>query len=164
MSPQELIYFSLQCAVEIEPSKHIAAADFVTFRFQGCHPLIPTIVPLFVALHLRSLNCCRIRPLSYLAFDFITELVEKEEAQAGEFVELPEFFFEHASIFMTEQIESLVSELKSLRMAKLWKGMQSINGKPVKVTGLTRWEFNEIKPAVIEALRFGKKLEHSAFA
>lgn len=158
MGPEELVNLSLQQEVEIEPFTTIAPKSFLTFYFRGCSPLRSCRVPLYFALHLRSLALCSIVHPPYVSKEFITDLVRRERIESS-FVELPDFFFEHISLFMTDEIESIVCELRSIRNGKIRKGLSSLDGKALYVTGLTRWEFNEFREMIRGPMAFGKKFE-----
>lgn len=157
MSPEELINLSLNYEVEIEPFTHIPPKRLITFDFKGCIPLKLSRVPLFLALHLRSLNLCSIQKPKYLTVDFIDGLIDKEKSDQS-FTDIPEFFFEHSYLFMSSEIESKVCELKSIRMTKIWKGLNAIDGKALYVNGLTRWEFNEFQEIIKKSIQLGREI------
>lgn len=96
----------------------------------------------------------------YLTRDFLDRLVEKEK-ESQSFVEVPEFLFEHGHIFMNDEIESRISELKRLRQGKVWQGLKDMDGKALYINGLTRWEFNEVKRVIVDAMRMGKEMEYN---
>ena len=144
--------------MEIEAHTAIPPIQLVTCSFAGCRPLAVSPAPLYLALHLRSANLCAIRPLPYLAKDALEGLIEKEKASQA-FTELPDFFFEHAYIFMDGSIESSVCELKQIRQDKIWRGLRDMDGKALYINGLTRWEFNEMKGVITEAMRLGKVVD-----
>lgn len=158
MSPEELINLSLQYEVEIESFSKIPPAVLLTFSFKGSNPLGTARVPLYLAFHLQSLLLCSIIRPRYISKNFIASLIQREKTEAN-FVELPEFFFEHTALFMSNDIESAVYELRTLRSAKIRKGLNSLDGKALYVTGLSRWEFNEFKKIIVAPMVFGRHLD-----
>lgn len=161
MLPTELINLALQHEVEIEPSTVVPPFNLLTYSFRGCKPLSLTTVPLYIALHLRNFNFCTIRTPLYLSREFLASLIQKENS-VDNFVEVPEYLFEHARIFMSDEIESLVADLRRIRMGKIWKGFRDMDGKALYISGLTKWEFNELKPVIVEAMKMGKRMEQSS--
>jgi GINS complex protein len=159
MTPEELINLSLQQEVEIEAHTSIPKTTLITYDFPGCHPLKVSRIPLYIALHLKSSNSCTIRMPVYLSKEFLSSLIEKEQRDR-QFVEVPEYLFEHAYLFMSNEIESLICELKRIRQNKIWKGLKDMDGKALYINGLTKWEFNEVKEAITSAMRIGKTIEH----
>lgn len=158
MSPEELLNLSLQYEVEIEAHTVIEPCQLRTFHFLGFLPLKTYRLPLYVALHLKSLNLCTIRTLPYLKKDYIINLIEKEKKDSN-FTEVPEFLFEHSYYFMNYEIESSICELKRLRMNKIWKGLSALDGKAICINGLTKWEFNQYKKFLTESFKFGKMID-----
>lgn len=158
MTPEELINLSLQQEVEVEGLATIKPLEMLTLNFKGCSPLRVTRVPLFLALHLRSLNFCSIRTPQYLTKEFLKSLVEKEKREAN-FVEIPEFTFEHAHFFTDSCMESALCELKAVRMGKIWRGLASMDGRALYINGMTRWEFNEFRDIILESMKLGKMIE-----
>lgn len=161
MAPEELINLSLEQEVAIESHTVIPAIQFETYSFPGGRPLLISQVPLYMALHMRNSNCCTIRVPSYLSREFLDDLIEKERGSQV-FVDVPEFLFEHAHLFMSDGIEASISELKRLRLAKIWRGLRDMDGKALYINGLTRWEFNEVKNVITDAMRLGKRIEGNA--
>lgn len=158
MSPEELVNLSLHYEVEIEAHTTIHPKDLLTFSFRGCAPLKISRVPLYVALHLRSLNLCTIRTLYCLTKDFLSSLIEKEKSEAN-FVELPDCLFELGHFFSNHEVESSLCELKRIRRIKIWKGLKNLDGKAICINGMTKWEFNELKDFIIDSMEFGKRIE-----
>lgn len=158
MTPEELINLSLQYEVEIEASTTVAPMELLTFSFKGCSPLKVTRAPLFLALHLRSLNFCSIKTPPYLTKEFLESLIEKERVETN-FVEVPEFIFEHAHFFTSGDMESSLCELRAIRMNKIWKGLGSMDGRALYINGMTRWEFNEFRDIILGTMRLGKTIE-----
>jgi len=158
MSPEELINISLQQEVEIEPHTHIPAHTFLTFALEECNPLIITRLPLFAAIYLQKSNQCIIRTPPYLSPACIKGIIEKE-LEGDAFVELPEYFYEHASLFSSNEIDPMVLELRRTRQKKIWMGLNDMDGKALKINNLTRWEFNEIKDVIIGGMEMGKEIE-----
>ncbi|KAM0680759.1 DNA replication protein psf2 [Glugoides intestinalis] len=161
MTPEELINLALQSEVEIEPYYHIAEQKLLTMDFKACLPLKSCRIPLYLALHLRALNLCSIQTPSYLLKEFIETLVQKEKTETG-FLDIPEFFFEHAIIFKNSETEHLLCELRCLRTGKAWKGLENLDGKALYVNGLTKWEFNELKDMIKGSMILAKKIECSS--
>ena len=157
MTPEELVNLSLNYEVEIEPFTQIPPKILLTFDFKGCIPLKLSRIPLYLALHFKSLNLCSIQTPKYLSPDFIDVLIDKEKSDQS-FTDIPEFFFEHSYLFMNSDIESKICELKSLRMTKIWKGLSSIDGKALYVNGLTRWEFNEFQEIIKKSIKLGREI------
>lgn len=157
MTPEELVNLSLNNDVEIEPFTSIPPKKLLTFDFKGCTPLKSARIPLYFALHLKSLNLCAIKTPKYLTADFLDVLIDKEKSSQS-FSDIPEFFFEHAYLFMNNEIESRICVLKSLRMAKVWKGLTALDGKALYVNGLSRWEFNEFKEIIQSSMRMGREI------
>lgn len=157
MSPEELVNLSLSYEIEIEPFTSIPPKKLLTFDFKGCSPLRSSRVPLFLALHFRSLNLCAIKMPKYLTIEFLDVLIEKEKEEQS-FSDIPEFFFEHTYLFMCNEIESRVCVLKSIRMAKIWKGLTALDGKALYVNGLSRWEFNEFKEIIQSSMAVGRDI------
>jgi len=160
MPPEELINLSLQYEVEIESFTKIPPATLLTLTFNGSSPLRIARLPLYLALHLQSLNLCSVVHPPYVSRSFIDSLVQRERTEQS-FVELPEFFFEHSSLFMSDEIESGVCELRALRSGKIRKGLGGLDGKALYVTGLSRWEFNEFRGMITGPIAFGQYLENS---
>ena len=158
MTPTELLNLSLQYEVDVESHTHLGAQRLISFDFKGLNPLKITKMPLYLALQLQSLNLCTIKKLYYLRKDFLQNLIDKE-TQESNFVELPEFLFEHAYYFKDNEIESKICELKNLRMSKMWKGLANIDGKALNITGLTKWEYNEYKEYILSVIKTGKDIE-----
>ncbi|KAI5179531.1 GINS complex subunit 2 [Pancytospora epiphaga] len=158
MTPKELINLSLQHEVEIEAHTTIPPIQLISYDFPGCRPLSISSVPLYMALHLRNSNYCTIRPLAYLAKNMLESIIERENASKA-FIELPDFFFEHAYIFMDSTIEASISELKQIRRDKVWKGLKDMDGRALYINGLTRWEFSEMRSVIIEAMKLGRKVD-----
>lgn len=159
MTPEELLTISMYDEVDIESNTILPPIDMLSFSFKGYQPLQIAKIPLYIALHLRSMNSCVIRTPLYLEKDFIENVVEREKKEEG-FVELPEYLFEHAYIF---EVESSLSELKQLRLLKILKGLNSLDGKALCINGLTKWEFNEIRESITEAMRIGKVISSEKF-
>lgn len=157
MTPEELINISLEDEVEIEPNTTIPAMKLITCKFEEAKPLGIYRYPFYIALHLQNSNYCKIRMPKYLSKEFLEDLIDKEERSIN-FVEVPEFIFEHAYFFMNDTIEPLIGKLKQLRLNKIWKGLKELDGKALFINGLTRWEFNEVKPMITEAMVIGKKI------
>lgn len=158
MTPEELTNLSLQFQVEIEPFTTIPPIKLLTFDFKGCMPLKTSRVPLYLALHLKSSNLCEIIPPRYVSKEFIKEVIEREKTNSN-FVELPEYFFEHNKLFMNEDIESLICDLRSIRNEKIRKGLSSLDGKALYITGLSKWEYNEYKEIIRRPMIVGKMIE-----
>lgn len=158
MTPEELINLALQSEVEIEPYSHISEQKLLTMDFKTCLPLKSCRIPLYIARHLKALNLCSIQTPSYLSKEFVETLVQKEKLETG-FVEIPEFFFEHAFLFKDSEIEHLLCELRCLRTGKAWKGLANLDGKALYVNGLTKWEFNELKDMIKDSMILAKKIE-----
>lgn len=157
MTPEELINLSLEDEVEIEPSTKIPSIYLHTFRCSEIKPLSICRLPLYIALHLKNSNFCTIRIPKYLSKEFLENLIEQEEVNSN-FTDLPEFIYEHSYLFMNETIEPLIAKLKRLRLVKIWKGLKEMDGKSLYINGLSRWEFNEVKPIITEAMIIGKKI------
>lgn len=160
MRPEDLINLSLQQEVEIESHTIVPTIQLHTYSFRGCRPLMISMAPLYLALHLRNSNCCSIKTPAYLMRDFLDNLIVREK-ESQNFIEVPEFLFEHAYIFMNNDIESAISELKRIRLAKIWRGLKDMDGKALYINGLTKWEFNEVRPVVLDAMRIGREIELS---
>lgn len=158
MLPNELVNISLEYEVDVEPFTTIPSQRFLSFEFKGCNPLKVSRMPLYLALHLQSLNLCSIQRPSYLSKDYLENLKEKERRESG-FVEVPEFLFEHAYLFMNNDIESAICEIKTLRMNKIWKGLSSMDSKALFINGLTKWEYNEFKDVIQRSISLGKFIE-----
>lgn len=157
MTPQELLNISLQYEVDIECLASIPPIKLITFKFPGCTPLTSIRIPLYLALHLKSLNLCTIIQPSYLSREYIEGILQKEKNEVS-FTEIPEFFFEHSYVFMNNEIESLVCELRCIRMNKIWKGLGTMDGKALYINGLSKWEFNEFKEIIKRAMKTGKEI------
>ncbi|KAI4291068.1 GINS complex subunit 2 [Pancytospora philotis] len=158
MSPEELINLALQYEVEVEAHSVVPAASFYSVAFRGLHPLTTASLPLYMALHLRSAGLCSIKTPQYLTKDFLEQLVERERTSQA-FVDVPEFLFEHAHVFMHNDIEPAIAELKQLRLEKIWQGLKDIDGKALYINGLTKWEFNEMRTVIVSAMELGKRVE-----
>ncbi|ELA42291.1 uncharacterized protein VICG_00691 [Vittaforma corneae ATCC 50505] len=158
MTPEELINLSLQYEAEIEAFTTIPAKRLLTFDFKGCSPLKTCRIPLYLALHLQSLNLCSIIPPQYISKEYVENIIQKEKTETN-FVELPEYFFEHSTLFMNDEIESAICELRSIRNSKIRKGLSNLDGKALYITGLSKWEFNQFKDIIRKPMVFGKKIE-----
>lgn len=160
MTPEELVNLSLQYEVEIESFTTIPPKKLLSFDFKGCTPLKTCRVPLYLALHLQSLNLCSVIPPQYISREYIEGIIQKEKTEPS-FVELPEYFFEHCTIFMNDEVESAVCELRSVRSGKIRKGLSNLDGKALYITGLSKWEFNQFKEIIRGPMIFGKKIEEA---
>ncbi|KAI5149075.1 GINS complex subunit 2 [Enteropsectra breve] len=158
MKPDELIFLSMQEDIEVEPTATLPPENFITFEFPGINLFRLAHIPLWAALHLRELGYCTIRTPEYLSPEYLERITAKEKAQ-DDFVELPEFIFEHAHLLKNTSIEYLIDELRRLRHQKLWDGIKQMDGLALFINGLTLWEFNEFRPIILDAMSIGKRIE-----
>lgn len=158
MKPEEMINIALQEEVEVEPQREIPKIELVDGVIENGTPLRVARMPLYIALHLQSAGYCLIKRPRYLTREFVTEILEQEKINKN-FLEIPPFFFEVARLLMPNGIDGEILELKRIRQSKIWQGLAAIDGKALCINGLTRWEFNEAREAILRAMSVGHMIE-----
>lgn len=158
MKPEEMINLALQEEIEVEVLKEIPRIELFGCAIGGSKELQLSRMPLYIALHLQGMGYCSVKVPVYLAKEFVSDLLEREQASKS-FIELPMHFFEMARLLMPNGIDGEILELKRIRQSKIWQGLSSLDGRALCINGLTRWEFNECRDVILGAMKTGHMIE-----
>ena len=96
-------------------------------------------VPFYLALELHKINRCQIELPDYLNIDFLQTLYEEEKENVVELSPLPNHFFEHTKIFLTNklitkkvnEISSLIDQIEKMRYIKICRKLKTLNNQLV---------------------------------
>uniref|UniRef100_A0A0X3P914 DNA replication complex GINS protein PSF2 n=1 Tax=Schistocephalus solidus TaxID=70667 RepID=A0A0X3P914_SCHSO len=83
MNPNELEFLAENDLIQIIPRFKMEAIDLIEHFVGPFQPNIPCEVPLWLAIHLRRQQKCRIIPPTWLCVTSLTEFKEAEELESG---------------------------------------------------------------------------------
>ncbi|XP_054284181.1 probable DNA replication complex GINS protein PSF2 [Macrosteles quadrilineatus] len=165
MDPSEIEFIAERQTVSIIPKftsnnvLHLISGDVGPFRAG-----LPVIVPLWVAVHLRQKQKCRIIAPEWMNVNTLLEKKE-EEKQSRLFTKMPnEHYMEVAHMVLTvagndiqrpDAIRTAVKDLWDLRIAKLRSSMDVFiksQARTAKLDHLTQLEINSVRPLLPDTL------------
>ncbi|KAI5188640.1 GINS complex subunit 2 [Nematocida sp. AWRm77] len=154
--------------VTVTPLVYLDKAEMIEGTFGPFHPMVPAVVPFYVALFLKYALVCVIHPPEWLSVKYLKNAVEQEKELPDEFGEIEMYLFENAEACLTHctiledisEIRILIKELKELRMAKLLKGLEYIDTPIIGTNHLTFFEFRKIKEYILPHLEIEKIKDH----
>lgn len=165
LTPQQVEFLASDVMVEVLPTVAMGELALLGGRVGPLEPQVPARVPLWLAVHLKKRNRCRMRPPEWLAKAALEKLLERERALGNEawaslpspfFVELAMLMLEHAreAVAESERVRQLVEQVLDARRAKVLAGLASVQGPTVvvKLNNLTLGELNLLRPFLAPAL------------
>lgn len=108
---------------------------FISGRFGPLEAGVECDVPIWLALHLRKSNRCRIKIPFWLQVDQLKEVLEEEKASNGVFQQMPYHYIEIAQLLLTnawedfknpDEVKTLVRDVENIRMDRLRVGALSV--------------------------------------
>ncbi|CAL8074554.1 unnamed protein product [Calicophoron daubneyi] len=157
MNPMELEFIAEDETIQIIPRFTMDAIQLIAFSVGPFYPNVPTTVPLWVALHLRQQQKCRILPPEWLTVDKLNECKEAEQASAGctepphkHYMEITTLLLQHAAedIQSPETVRTIVRDLWDTRVGKLVSsvtGFISSGASSARVSQLTNLELATLR-------------------
>ncbi|KAL4484355.1 hypothetical protein ABPG74_019532 [Tetrahymena malaccensis] len=142
-----------------ERTYNLIQGDFGPFK-----PNIPAKVPLWLAIHLKRSNKCRIVPPDWLNEQILTKVFDSEK-QNDELQNLPYQFFEIAHILIkfccesipnVQKVRCVLDDIENIRETKIDNKMLKIdqNTKFVRFNNISQYEVNK-KRKVLELFMDG---------
>ena len=120
------------------------------------------LVPLWVALILKSQDKCSIVPPKWLTVAYLKERYEDEIRKPLQFSDLPWNWLELSNILLekapddlldpVDQLRSVIQDLRETRLVKSKKGLKELNESNIQLNGLSLLEINELRPFVIPVM------------
>lgn len=120
------------------------------------------LVPLWVALILKSQDKCSIVPPKWLTVAYLKERHEDEIRKPLQFSDLPWNWLELSKILLekapddlldpVDQLRSVIQDLRETRLVKSKKGLKELNESNIQLNGLSLLEINELRPFVIPVM------------
>lgn len=120
-------------------------------------------VPLWVALILKAQDKCNIIPPSWLTFENLKSLHDKEAKNLDLFSQLPWNWLAISKILLMHASDDLhdpehrlfliIQDLKEIRQLKARRGLRELNESNIQMDGLSCMEINEIRPFVIGVMK-----------
>nr|VZH90180.1 unnamed protein product [Spirometra erinaceieuropaei] len=133
MNPNELEFLAEDELIQIIPRFKMEAIDLIEHFVGPFHPNIPCEVPLWLAVHLRRQQKCRIIPPNWLCVTSLTEFKEAEDAESGctkpphpHYTEVATLLLQHAPDDLPDQ-EAVRTLIKDLWDARVGKFVTSVN-------------------------------------
>nr|CAH8854548.1 unnamed protein product [Trichobilharzia regenti] len=156
MNPAELEFLSEEEGLTIVPRFKLDIVKLLNTTIGPFFPNVPITVPLWVALHLRGQQKCRIIPPAWLTLEKLNEWKETEENDSGctspphpQYIEISTLLLEHApeDIPNPESIRNTVRDVWDIRVGKVLSslnGFLSSGSSTARVSQLTNMELSTI--------------------
>jgi len=169
-SPSDINFFSQDELVTIVPS-FVGGTDDRSSRYQqflnGSYgpfePLIPTKVPLWLAVQLKKNRKCNIQTPDWMDVYRLQSVLDQERAEE-KFQDLPVHYLEVATelieiapddIVNVQIVRALLEDLWATRASKVRKGLLAIQSgtQAIKLNGIAAMEINTVREFVAQALQ-----------
>lgn len=175
MEPDEIEFIGEKSQISIIPNFqmdviHLISGDFGPFR-----PGLPVYVPLWMAIHLRKQQKCRIVPPSWMDVELLEEKKE-EEKQTRYFTRMPsEHYMIEAKLILSlapedvpqsQNIRTIIKDIWDMRTAKLRTVMDGIikgDGDYAKLDNLTMLEVHTVRPLLPHIVDLIDRLKEVCF-
>ncbi|KAK7060396.1 DNA replication protein psf2 [Paramarasmius palmivorus] len=158
-TPPELELIASQQLIEIIPLIAMEKTAFISGAYGPLRPPMKAEVPLWMAANLKLKKKCHIIAPKWLNVEFLQNRLQ-EETQNQSFSPMPFRFAEIAKILLdvapddienTDQIRSLLKDLREARQAKSREGLAVLDRGETSMPNLCAMEINEIRPFFIYA-------------
>ncbi|XP_062501460.1 DNA replication complex GINS protein PSF2-like [Corticium candelabrum] len=164
MDAEEVEFVAEKCVITILPNFSENRVYMIGGDYGPFNPSLPVDVPLWLAVHLKKRQKCRVRPPDWLAIEPLTEK-KREEGASELFTPMPsDHYMEVAMALLNnasddvqdaDQVRTLIKDIWDIRVAKLRKSIdQMIRSQAIsaELTNLTLMEINTIRPFLTKAL------------
>lgn len=168
MEPDELLLIARHLTdVEIEPLTKIQEINLLEETLGPFTPLVPEIVPLFVALSLKKSGMCRIRCPLFFEVENLNKILEFELKNENEFSKIHPYLFEIKNDILEnvynldneEDVRRLINEIKETRFKKIYNGLKMIDGRAMNLNNITEYELNQIKNYLVNVMNVVHMIE-----
>ncbi|XP_055640446.1 probable DNA replication complex GINS protein PSF2 [Toxorhynchites rutilus septentrionalis] len=165
MEPDELEFIGENSTIGVIPNFNhnpIYLISGVIGPFRGGYPLH---IPLWLAIHLRQQQKCRIVPPEWMDVTLLEEKKEKEKKEKETFTKMPsDHYMVEAKLVLntapedvpqSDEIKTLIKDIWDTRCAKLRKTMDLFlkgDGESVNMDNVTIVELHTIRPFLPHAM------------
>ncbi|XP_030746909.1 probable DNA replication complex GINS protein PSF2 [Sitophilus oryzae] len=164
MDPDEVEFLGEKSMIEIVPTFNSAPIYFIGGDVGPFRASIPLRVPLWVAVHLKQQQQCKIIPPDWMDLEKLENLKEEEKSNRS-FIKMPsEHYIVEAKLILgcaaddiprTDEIRTIIKDIWDIRKSKLRSSMDQMIKKSAMyaaVDNLTLMEINSIRPLLPHAL------------
>ncbi|KAF6063242.1 GINS complex family protein [Candida albicans] len=160
--PSEITFLAENELITILPRYSIKKIDLIGTSIPNLRAMRRELVPLWVALILKSQDKCSIVPPKWLTVAYLKERYEDEIRKPLQFSDLPWNWLELSKILLekapddlsdpVDQLRSVIQDLRETRLVKSKKGLKELNESNIQLNGLSLLEINELRPFVIPVM------------
>lgn len=126
LTPQQMEFLASDTLCEILPTQPMDELSLMSGTVGPLYPQVPATVPLWLAVHLKKRNRCRIRPPAWITRVNLERLLKVERDLGAEgfaplpspyFVELATLMLVHAkeSVGESERVHQIVEQILDIR-------------------------------------------------
>ncbi|KGQ91766.1 DNA replication complex GINS protein PSF2 [Candida albicans L26] len=162
LMPSEITFLAENELITILPRYSIKKIDLIGTSIPNLRAMRRELVPLWVALILKSQDKCSIVPPKWLTVAYLKERYEDEIRKPLQFSDLPWNWLELSKILLekapddlsdpVDQLRSVIQDLRETRLVKSKKGLKELNESNIQLNGLSLLEINELRPFVIPVM------------
>ncbi|KAF5387666.1 hypothetical protein D9615_000599 [Tricholomella constricta] len=160
ITPPELELISSQQLLEIVPLISMERTAFISGAYGPLRPPNKAIVPIWMAVNLKSKKKCHIVAPAWLNVDFLQDRLNYETSKPG-FSDLPFRFMEISKVLLDvasddledpDKLRSLLKDLREARQAKSRDGLKRLDHSELSLPNLSSMEINEIRPFFVQSM------------
>lgn len=173
MDPEEIEFVGENEEIGVIPNFNFDPIHLISGTIGPFRAGIPLHIPLWIAIHLRKQQKCRIVTPEWMEVEFLEDLKEEEKRTNG-FLKMPSpHYMIIAKLVMgaameditnSEQIKTLIKDLFDMRTSKLRKLIDAILGGDEansKLDNITMLELHSVRPFVTHAMDLISRLERT---
>ncbi|CAX44735.1 DNA replication complex GINS protein PSF2, putative [Candida dubliniensis CD36] len=162
LMPSEITFLAENELITILPRYSIKKIDLIGTSIPNLRAMRRELVPLWVALILKSQDKCNIVPPKWLTVAYLKERYDDEIRKPLQFSDLPWNWLELSKILLekapddlsdpVDQLRTVIQDLRETRLVKSKKGLKELNESNIQLNGLSLLEINELRPFVIPVM------------
>jgi len=163
LTPAELEFLAEDTIITIVPSFSMKTVTFFGGKFGPFQPPAPCAVPLWLALHLKKRQKCKIVPPDWMDAELLATRLDAEKQNERTFEKLDFHYAEIASLLLNgakddipnaSKVQQLLKDIQDERLLKIRKGLLSITTQTeaVKLNNVAALEIMFIRPILLPAL------------
>lgn len=140
-------------SVTIVPLVSVDRVRLLSGIYGPFRPPTPSIVPLWVALHLKKRKKAVVVPPTWLTVDSLTETLKHETTQPG-FSDLPHYWIGVSQVLLynaaddipnSNRVRALLKDIREARQSKILSGVPMINSVHLQMHNISAHEVAELR-------------------
>eukprot|EP00347_Sterkiella_histriomuscorum_P007784 403347574 len=183
-TPQENEFFAENELIPIIPKFKEESFSFVGGTYGPFRPAKPVVVPIWLAIYLKSRGRCQVQLPKWLDYDHLKRVKAEEMELSIDFSsEIPYYYYEIATLLFNncsdefsinngqggssatsgvQRVKSIIEDIQELRREKLLRMLKNIDPvTPVKYLGTCgSVEINQIRPSFTTAYSIAHQMQN----